>query len=33
MKLNAALTVSDDGSIRLWDYVNRREFYKRNFPN
>lgn len=26
---NCAITAGDDGSVRLWDYVNRREFYSR----
>ncbi len=29
---NAAVTIGDDGGVRLWDYVNQREFYSCKFP-
>lgn len=29
--MNCAVTIGEDGAVRLWDYVNRREFYQRRF--
>jgi len=28
---NCAITAGDDGYVRVWDYVNHREFYQRQF--
>ena len=30
--MNSALTVGQDGSVRLWNYVNNKLFYFRKFP-
>lgn len=29
---NAAITVGDDGAVRVWDYANKQEFASRTFP-
>ena len=29
---NSAITVGDDGAVRLWDFANKKEFYYRTFP-
>ena len=29
--LNCAVTIGEDGAVRLWDYINRREYYSRKF--
>jgi len=29
--MNAAITVGDDGGVRLWNYVNNEMFYERKF--
>jgi hypothetical protein len=29
---NAAITVGQDGAVRLWDYVAKRQYYERRFP-
>jgi len=26
---NCSITIGEDGAVRLWDYVNSREFYNR----
>lgn len=31
-QMNAAISVGDDGGIRLWNYVNNELFYERKFP-
>lgn len=30
-QMNAAITVGEDGGVRLWDYVNNNLFYERKF--
>ena len=30
-QLNCAVSTGEDGVVRLWDYVNRREYYSRKF--
>lgn len=28
---NSAVTIGEDGAVRLWDYVNNDEFYSKSF--
>lgn len=30
-QVNAAVTIGEDGAVRLWDYVNKKETYFREF--
>ena len=30
---NSALTIGEDGAVRLWDYINDGEMYSRNFSS
>ena len=29
--MNAAISIGDDSAVRLWDFVNKKEFYSRSF--